>query len=318
VPADARGEVTRAADVGSADMAAAPDIPPATTHPRRLVFRLAVVTSLLLHAGTLCVFLAGHGDAEVGALDQPSEAAISVEIAETRTLDAMRPQQSCEPAPAPEATAPVKGKTEAPDAEPARQESERSIEPEITVPRPALVAPDAMEEVMRAIKRETPTHSDAPPLPGAGPAETVPPPAASRDDDDDAPAKQKERRQPKKTTAERAPKGGFTSKAKEGKGKGGDERSSASRGSILSYAARVRARVAGNKPSGGGLHGTAVVAFGITASGGLAYASVARSSGNASLDRLALSVVRGASPFPQPPAGATPAQLRFTIAFHFQ
>jgi TonB family protein len=106
-------------------------------------------------------------------------------------------------------------------------------------------------------------------------------------------------------------------KSSVGKGKGG-ERVSASSGTILSYAAKVRARVAGNRPAGGGLRGTAVVAFGVTPSGGVAYVSVARSSGNCQIDQLVVAAVRGAGPFPAPPAGAAPGQLRFSIPFHFQ
>jgi TolA protein len=95
-------------------------------------------------------------------------------------------------------------------------------------------------------------------------------------------------------------------------------RVSASAGSILTYASQVRARVASHKPSGAGERGTAMVAFGVTTSGGLSYASISRSSGSAALDRLAIAAVRGAAPFSQPPAGASPSQLRFTIPFHFQ
>ena len=87
---------------------------------------------------------------------------------------------------------------------------------------------------------------------------------------------------------------------------------------MVSYAAEVRARVAGNKPPGGGLRGTAVVQFGLTPSGGLAYAGLARSSGDTQLDQLAVAAVRSAAPFPTPPSGATSAQLRFAIPFHFQ
>ncbi|MWB79081.1 TonB family protein [Pseudooceanicola sp. 216_PA32_1] len=50
--------------------------------------------------------------------------------------------------------------------------------------------------------------------------------------------------------------------------------------------------------------GTAVVVFSIAANGGLSSVSLARSSGSAALDRAALQLVRGAGPFPQPPAGA--------------
>jgi protein TonB len=77
----------------------------------------------------------------------------------------------------------------------------------------------------------------------------------------------------------------------------------------------VRARVAGNKPATSGYRGRAVVAFGVTRSGGLAYARIRRSSGSAALDRLALGAVRGAAPFPPPPPGAT---RQFSIPFNFQ
>tara|TARA_R110002110_G_scaffold21148_1_gene84266 strand:- start:4664 stop:5644 length:981 start_codon:yes stop_codon:yes gene_type:complete len=50
--------------------------------------------------------------------------------------------------------------------------------------------------------------------------------------------------------------------------------------------------------------GTAVVAFSIAANGGLSSVSLARSSGSAELDQAALQLVRGAGPFPEPPAGA--------------
>jgi|TARA_R110002051_G_scaffold103335_3_gene175117 protein TonB len=50
--------------------------------------------------------------------------------------------------------------------------------------------------------------------------------------------------------------------------------------------------------------GTAVIAFSIAANGGLSSVSLARSSGSAALDQAALRLVRGAGPFPKPPAGA--------------
>ena len=53
-----------------------------------------------------------------------------------------------------------------------------------------------------------------------------------------------------------------------------------------------------------GSRGEAVVAFRIAANGGLAGASLARSSGSAALDNAALQVIRRAAPFPPPPRGA--------------
>jgi protein TonB len=54
-----------------------------------------------------------------------------------------------------------------------------------------------------------------------------------------------------------------------------------------------------------------VVAFSVSASGGLAGVSIARSSGSAALDAAALRMVQRAAPFPPPPKGA---QRSFSIS----
>lgn len=108
-------------------------------------------------------------------------------------------------------------------------------------------------------------------------------------------------------------KGGRTATGTSQSGRGG--RAAASAGSIAGYAARVRARVFSNRPSGGGAHGVATVSFAVSRSGGLSYVHLARSSGNAALDRAALSAVRRAAPFPPPPGGTAP---RFSIPFTFR
>ena len=64
------------------------------------------------------------------------------------------------------------------------------------------------------------------------------------------------------------------------------------------------------RPSAGA-RGTTVVAFSVLDGGGLAGVSIARSSGSAALDRAAVDMVRGAAPFPPPPAGA---QRSFSIS----
>jgi protein TonB len=66
------------------------------------------------------------------------------------------------------------------------------------------------------------------------------------------------------------------------------------------------------------MRGTVVVTFGVSRSGGLAFASISRSSGDQQLDRTVLSAVRNAAPFPMPPSGAAPGQLRFSMPFYFQ
>ena len=266
---------------------------------RRIAFKVAAVLSLLLHAGSLDAFLTWHG-ADTGAIEQPSDA-ISVEIVESRTLEALQPQQIPEPAPSPEATAPIEGKTEASDA-PRGQVRAGAGAGDRRAAAAALVVPDAPEEVERTAKAGDAGQVGGAAGSGRRAAEVVPPPPkAGSPTRTPRQSARKQKKIEKKKAAERAPKGGVTSKSSAGKGKGG-ERASASSGSMLSYAAHVRARVAGNKPSGGGLRGTAVVSFGVTTSGGLAYASVARSSGSSTLDQLAVAAVRGSAPFPTPPA----------------
>ena len=127
----------------------------------------------------------------------------------------------------------------------------------------------------------------------------------------------KSKKKKTKKRAARTPPGN-NRKGSAGKRQGSKKgRARASSGAILSYAARVRARIAGNRPGAVGT-GRVVVSFGLSSSGGLRYARIARSSGVASIDRAALSAVRRSSPFPRPPAGASSTQLRFSIPFHFQ
>jgi len=95
-------------------------------------------------------------------------------------------------------------------------------------------------------------------------------------------------------------------------------RVTASRGAVADYGRRVRARIMQNLPQGGLGSGRVVIGLRIAASGALLGASVMRSSGNSAIARAALVSVRNAGPYPVPPAGATRAQLAFTIPFTFQ
>jgi protein TonB len=206
------------------------------------------------------------------------------------------------------------------DAVPDRETRTVNLEPPDKPAEPVPVegpgekteTPKAEENTVADNKTPEPPPKPEPPQEKPIPKEPPPEPKV-REPPEQAKAEKKQRERPRRAT--RA--GGVTSRAQSGDGNGAP-RASASSGAVLGYAAAVRARVAGNKPSGDGQRGTAVISFGVTTSGRLAYASIARSSGNAALDRLALSAVRSAAPFPSPPAGATPAQLRFSIPFHFQ
>lgn len=70
------------------------------------------------------------------------------------------------------------------------------------------------------------------------------------------------------------------------------------------YPGTVMRRIQRNKPRTN-IRGTAVVSFAIAPSGRLASLSLAKSSGSAKLDQIALNAVKRASPFPRPPSGAT-------------
>lgn len=92
----------------------------------------------------------------------------------------------------------------------------------------------------------------------------------------------------------------------------------ASRGAVRTYGGRVQGRIARYRPSGRGQKGTTIISFGVSSSGRLRFARIARSSGNKALDRAALNAVRRASPFPRPPAGMTSRQLTFSFPFRFR
>lgn len=97
------------------------------------------------------------------------------------------------------------------------------------------------------------------------------------------------------------------------KGKGASGTTASGSAGIGSYTNTVRARVARNKPSGTTGRGTAVVQVAVSGSGGIRFVRLKRSSGNAGLDRAAISAVQRAAPFPAPPSGATSAQLVINI-----
>ncbi|HSD91548.1 MAG TPA: TonB family protein [Methyloceanibacter sp.] len=86
-------------------------------------------------------------------------------------------------------------------------------------------------------------------------------------------------------------------------------RPATARPSSGAYASQVWARLARHKPRAR-QRGSASVAFAISSNGSLGAARIARSSGNARIDQLALQTVRSAAPFPPPPSGSTSYTIR--------
>lgn len=109
-------------------------------------------------------------------------------------------------------------------------------------------------------------------------------------------------------------KGTQTSKAKKGKvtSKKQGNSKTAGNGNITNYKGKVRRKIASRfNPRTRPAKRDAVVSFTIGKTGSANSVRLARSSGNAKLDRAALSAVRKASPFPSLPSGNT--RLAFSV-----
>lgn len=118
-------------------------------------------------------------------------------------------------------------------------------------------------------------------------------------------AEKVEKTEKPKEEAQAAAKAGAAG-AKAGKAKGGSKMSPAA------YAKAVMKKVRSTKKKKVRARGVAVVAFSVGRDGSLAGASIARSSGDAELDQVAVEHIRRAAPFPVPPEGA---ERNFQIEF---
>lgn len=289
---------------------------------RALAIGASLVWSLLLHGGVLAAVLL-LVEPQPGASTAPTEA-ISVEIIPSSVLEAALTS------PSPDASASASSvQSDAGAAEDvAAASSERPavadpVEEQIPAPHQAAEIPDeaprsgetpkdaldeaqepaepVLKQAAAVIEPEETPPPVAPPLPQpTEKTERVTPPPQLR----------KVQKEPMK-------KGGTPSRATKGSA-ASSGRVSASEGSTINYTALVRARVASRRPTGPGLRGTVVVTFGVSRSGGLAFASITHSSGDQLLDRTVLSALRNAAPFPAPPSGIAASQLRFSMPFYFQ
>ncbi len=100
-----------------------------------------------------------------------------------------------------------------------------------------------------------------------------------------------------------------------------DAAAGASQGAAMRYALEVRIALGKALGRAGpqliGRRGKVVVGFGLSATGGVAMVGIVQSSGNATLDEAALTIVRGTR-FPTPPPGMSTAQLHYTQPFDFR
>lgn len=281
----------------------------------RAAFAASSLFSVSLHAAAaLAVITWGHN--EFGAVEQRTEA-ITIElmassVVEQAAVDVREVSSGATASVAQEVGAAFESITprSVAEAEPEPLDAEApSAEVEARQPTPTeiLIAGTAESE-------------DALPPPPASKTETRATEKHAQRRPETKRQTEKSQEQPVQQTkpgAKASKKGGAPSRASTPSAAGAG-RASASTGDILGYAARVRARVAGNRPGGRGQRGTAVVSFGVSRSGGLTYVRLSRSSGAAALDQAALSAVRRSAPFPPPPAGAPASRLAFSVPFHFR
>jgi protein TonB len=190
----------------------------------------------------------------------------------------------------------------------------------------ASAAPVVPVEPQRPAQVEAAPAVDVRPEPTGGetaPPPPVPAPEARPTRTEPAQARRREptnrpARTERQEQAAPASRRGTNRQGAAGRSRGGGKRTSqAGAGAVSGYGARVRARILANRPSASGV-GRAVVTFGVASSGGLRFVRLARSSGDGRLDQAALAAVRRSSPFPTPPAGASAAQLTFTIGLSFR
>ena len=280
----------------------------------------SALASLLLHGGALAAVFYLI-EQKPGAIEAPTEA-ISIELFASEVLEAVERSASLT---ATASTSSIQSEAGAAENSPAT--AQPAGRPEPIEPTEQVVAKEA--PAVDKLSDSAPRGLDL--LQGAdeyaeqsGREKKEPPKNAETSESRSKPvedritpsqaAKPAAAAETRKTEGKPSKKGGASSRATKGSA-ASSGRISASTGSAINYAALVRARVAGRKPPGSGRRGTVVVSFGVSHSGGLSHASVARSSGDAGLDRSVLSAVRSAGPFPAPPPGA---RLQFVMPFYFR
>ena len=281
---------------------------------RRLLFGSILISCMLHVASAAAMLIHSGGMPEYGVISEQTEA-ISVEMTASTVLEAV------EASPSKAAAAAVATATQEGNPVPASAQAVPMTEVKETSPKEPVAETVKASEVKPDVVRPTEDPLDL--VRGAGePSDAIETKAVERAEEEKKPL-EKQEKSDKKPAEEQlkasAPQvsGGVTARAAAEQA-GSQGRVSASRGSLLSYAAGIRAKVARHKPSGVGPRGQVQVSFGVTLSGELSFARLAQSSGNAKLDEAAIEAVRRSAPFAPPPANASPAQLRFSIPFYFR
>jgi periplasmic protein TonB len=279
---------------------------------RRLLTGSIIVSCLVHIAGAAAMLRSSSATADYGVLTQQTDA-ISLEMTASTILEAVDASASvAAAAAAPTATQDGNPVSSRALAVPMTKVEEAAVkEPVVETVKASQVKPDAVapvEDPLQVVR-------------GAGePSEEIATKTAERTEEDRKEIEKKEKVEKEEAKEQQQSaaqvSGGVT--ARSIAQADSQAKVSASRGSLLSYAAGIRAKVARNKPAGFGRSGEVQVSFGVTPSGDLSYASLTQSSGNERLDEAALEAIRRSAPFGPPPADASPAQLRYSIPFYFR
>lgn len=304
-----------------------PAVPAATTSnvTRRLLFASAMLVSLSVHAAAIFGIWGSSKDVEqFGTIANESDV-ISLSTVQTLVLDSIQ-TDSADTASAASAASQA-GSVQSVESTPQElsevQDQPVSDEPP---PKPVKVADVTPAAVV-------PTDEPLPVLHGGGepdalseikadkiaekaveemPAETVTkedtPEKAKQDQ-----KKDKERQTEQKQSHAQAA-GGATSRSSVARS-ASNGRVTASRGNVLSYMASLQAKIARHKIPVFGVHGMALVVFGLNANGAIKFVQLEKSSGNARLDQAALTSIQRAAPFLPPPAALPPTQT-YSIPFY--
>lgn len=249
-------------------------------------------------------------DANGGRADEavPGDAAPAAPVAMEQAASAPSLAAPDE-APPPSATQTVEADTPSPPSPPRETELSTPSPAETTV----ATAPPEPPPIDDQVSPETPEPRTLEP-----PAAASPPAAPVVTEPDRAPAPSPAVAQPESAASQASVGGedGSAQSAKPNEAPAG--RAAATPGEIKTYHSRLGARLRAYKPSGFGRKGHVVVAFAVDADGGLLFAEIKKSTGNAYLESKALTAVRKAAPFPKPPVRMTGKQLEFSVPFTFE
>ncbi|SNR73558.1 energy transducer TonB family protein [Puniceibacterium sediminis] len=293
---------------------------------------LAMVVSVAVHLGGLAVLFAGEAprieggaEASVARLGNAFQDMVVGEMTAARTDTPTKQRVTPDtratavpPTPAPAVSAPVTAARVLPTPPLAR-----TIAPTITTTKPV---PEAVKTVSPPLSAPQPATVETATqvVEGSNAPRSSPRPAARPDQIAAMATAAAPKEAPRKKTAAKKPepKGNASRNAATGSSGGVDKARAAAaaprqatatqEGNAASsnYRGKVLRRIERVRQSRNPRKGEAIVAFSITANGGLGALSIARSSGSDQLDRAALDVLRRAAPFPPPPSRT---QTRFTV-----